>query len=232
MKNSKDYSNSLLSSADAIVLILNTDGIIEYFNPFMEEVSGYQLSEVKDKDWFDIFLPENLRDHIRVVFKNTINDIQTSGTINPILTRSGDEKQIEWFNQALKDEDGSPYGVLVIGHEITKRKEIELRLELQAKAINQINDSIISTDLDGYITTWNNAAEKQLGYSTEDIIGKHISTIYPDDEHEFLQNEVISPLIKKGVHEIEVRLRRNTGKDFLHIFLYLYFMIKTVIQMA
>ncbi|KPL01730.1 MAG: hypothetical protein AMJ73_10030, partial [candidate division Zixibacteria bacterium SM1_73] len=45
-------------------------------------------------------------------------------------------------------------------------------------------------------------------------LGRHISFVYPEDKHEFLEQEVIKPLKEKGEREVEVRMRRKSGEDF------------------
>jgi len=95
-----------------------------------------------------------------------------------------------------------------------ERMLAEDALREQAQIIDQIHDSVISTDLDGHVTSWNQGAERLFGYSAKQALGKHISFVYPEDQHEFLQQEVIKPLKKKGEHEIEVRMRRKSGEDF------------------
>ena len=94
------------------------------------------------------------------------------------------------------------------------RKLAEEALRRQAQIIDQIHDSVVSTDLDGHVTSWNKGAERLFGYPAEDALGKHISFVYPEDQHQFLEQQVIKPLKKKGDHEIEVRMRRKSGEDF------------------
>jgi len=87
-------------------------------------------------------------------------------------------------------------------------------VKLQAQIIDQTHDSVITTDLDGYITSWNGGAEQLFGISADQAMGQHISSIYPETEHEFLQNQIIAPLEEKGQHETEVRMIRADGTEF------------------
>ena len=94
------------------------------------------------------------------------------------------------------------------------RKQAEEALRRQAQILDQIHDSVVSTDLDGNVTSWNKGAERLFGYSDKEVLGKHISFLYPEDKHQFLEQEVIKSLRKKGEHEIEVQMRRKSGEDF------------------
>ena len=84
----------------------------------------------------------------------------------------------------------------------------------QARILDQIHDSVVATDLNGIITSWNRGAERLFNYDPEDAIGKHISFIYPEDQHEVLIKEVIEPLHEKGEHETEVIMQRKSGEKF------------------
>jgi PAS domain S-box-containing protein len=94
------------------------------------------------------------------------------------------------------------------------RRRAERRLREQAQIIDQIHDSVIATDLDGYVTMWNKGSEKAFGYAAEEALGQHISFIYSPDQHEFLEQQLIKPLLEKGQHETEVRVRRKSGDEF------------------
>lgn len=98
------------------------------------------------------------------------------------------------------------------------RKKAEDALGRQAQIIDQIHDAVVSTDLDGYITSWNKGAERLYGFAASEILGRHIAFLYPEEEHDFLRHQVIAPLIEKGRNEVEVRLRRPSGAEyFIHL---------------
>lgn len=87
-------------------------------------------------------------------------------------------------------------------------------LRIQAQIIDQIHDAVISTDLNGRITSWNKGAHRMFGYTSQEASGQHISFVYPKELHRFLQEEVIAPLLKNSEHQVEVRMIRKSGEDF------------------
>ena len=59
-----------------------------------------------------------------------------------------------------------------------KAAQQELRF---AALVQQSDDAIISTDLDGTVTSWNRGAEQTYGYSAAEALGRHISFCYPPE---------------------------------------------------
>ena len=64
------------------------------------------------------------------------------------------------------------------------------------------------------IILWNNGSENLFHYSTSEIIGKHISKLYPDYLHSFLRDSIVPTLLSSGNHEYETTLVRKDGKEF------------------
>jgi PAS domain S-box-containing protein len=75
-------------------------------------------------------------------------------------------------------------------------RESEQRLRWLASIVESSDDSIISQDLDGIITSWNKGAERLFGYAAEEAVGKPITILIPPDRHH--EERMILERIKRG----------------------------------
>ena len=133
----REFSEGLIERAQAIVLVLDTDGRIVRFNAYMEQLSGYTLDEVHNRDWFDVFLTEADRQPLRELFQKMLSGTDATTAVNPIVTKDGRQRQISWSNKALRDADGTTTAVLAIGQDITEFKIAQQRA-LQAERLAAI----------------------------------------------------------------------------------------------
>lgn len=77
--------------------------------------------------------------------------------------------------------------VLIGGHntviDITSQKKSEANQAMLASIITSSDDAIISKNLQGIITSWNDTATQMFGYTPEEVIGKSIKLLIPEDRH-------------------------------------------------
>ncbi|NJD06247.1 MAG: PAS domain S-box protein, partial [Methylococcaceae bacterium] len=129
LQRQRDFAEGLIETAQAIILVLDTDGRILRFNPYMERLSGYRLTDLQGQDWLGALLPPRDRNAMQSVFRAQSGAVQTSGQICPIVTHCGEERQIEWHNTPLRASDGAVMALLCLGQDITERRRIEAELE-------------------------------------------------------------------------------------------------------
>ncbi len=162
----RDFAESLIQTAQVIILVLDPKGRIVRFNPYMEQVTGYKLDEVKGRDWFEAFLPQKGRDQIRMLFSRALNDLPTENLITPIQTLSGPERLIEWHNRALLDHEGTLFGMLAVGQDVTDRIKAE---EEKAKLAEQLRQAqkmeSIGRLAGGIAHDFNNLLTPIIGYA-------------------------------------------------------------------
>ncbi len=125
--------------------------------------------------------------------------------------RSGESR---WFRDEavlIRQADGTPQEIVGLWTDITAQRQASELIRRQADIINQIQETVIAIDLNGFVTSWNKGAENMLGYPAEEALGKHISFIYPVEDREFLEHEVLGSVKAKGTHQVEVRRLTKTG---------------------
>ena len=147
LREERNFSQSIIETAQAIILVLDTDGNILSFNPYMEEICDYALEEVKGKSWIETFVPQRDRPWIQKLLDKAAGDIQTRGNVNPIVTKNGLEVEIKWYDKALKDINGNIIGLLSIGQDVTEEKEYEEKLKsskIEAESANKAKSQFLA----------------------------------------------------------------------------------------
>jgi PAS domain S-box-containing protein len=94
----------------------------------------------------------------------------------------GQERLLEIVSSPLWSKAGAFEGIIQVARDITDKKKMAEQINLFASIIQTIPDPICSIDLDGIIRTWNEGAEKLLGYKEEELLGKPVTMVIPGDE--------------------------------------------------
>jgi two-component system, chemotaxis family, CheB/CheR fusion protein len=191
LRRGHELNENIINTAHHIVLLLDAEGRILRFNRFMEQLTGWTLAEVQGRDWFKTFLPERDRQRIREVFQAALSGERVRAYVNPIVTRHGQEREIEWYDAPLTNADGELIGLLCTGQDVTERIQAERVLrERQARLLAILNtaaDAIITIDRQGIIESFNPAAEQMFGYAADEVIGENLRILMPSpfrEEHD------------------------------------------------
>ena len=132
------------------------------------------------------------------------------------------------FKYHLRHKDGHRLWIRMRGHvqytaqnrairmtgthsDITQETTLQFKNKQQAQIIEQIHDSVIATDLDGVITSWNYGSKLLLDYTAEEVIGKHITMIYREEDYKSL-GKSIEILKEDGEFSSETYLVKKSGE--------------------
>ena len=114
--------------------------------------------------------------------------------------------------EPLLDDDGRPCGAINLFQDVTEQKRNDLTAQRLAAIIESSDDAIISKDLNGVISSWNKGAERIFGYRSDEVIGKPITILIPENRLE--EEPGILERIRKGqrIDHYETVRRRKDGK--------------------
>ncbi len=133
---------------------------------------------------------------------------------DPFLRADGSVEWVRWEMFPWSDNHGEVAGIIFFTEVITERKRIQMELARTAAIVESTEDAIMSKNLDGVIQTWNRGAEITFGYQANEVIGNHVSILFPP---ELLSEEAsFIKTIKSGKHikQFEtVRLKKG-GESF------------------
>lgn len=131
----------LLESGNIVSLLLNIDGTINFCNDYLLQITGYSKAEVLGKNWFDLFIPGPEREDLKSLFSKGMQIKEFSKNHeNKILTKTGEELYISWYNIILNSAVNEELGTASIGANITERKMHEKMLEEKNAEIEAQNE--------------------------------------------------------------------------------------------
>jgi PAS domain S-box-containing protein len=200
-----------LADKSPSMIFINKMGKIVYANMKCEEVMGYSLEKMYSPDfnYLDLIVPEHV-EMVKDKFMKHLKGEDIPSYEYAMVTKDG--RRIEAIITTKLIQYEGEDAILGIVTDITERKQAEEEIRLKAQIVDQVHDSIITTNMNGLITSWNRGAAKLYGYTTEEAIGKHIAIIYPEERHEFLEDQIIAPLKEKGTHELDDLCLKKSGE--------------------
>ena len=109
---------------------------------------------------------------------------------------------------------------MIVFRDITERRRLEVERESQDRIARELaaivetsDDAIVSKDLESTIRSWNQGAERIFGYAAEEMVGRSIRTIIPE-ERWGEEDEVLRQLRQGNrVDHFETIRRRKDGTE-------------------
>ncbi len=209
----KEITESLFTSPMALIAELDTHFNFIRVNEAFAVAHSLKPHIFKGQDFFDLYPGEGNK----IIFRRVLETAQPFVTQHePIKLIDTSQSVTYWAGsiQPIIASDGEISGLFFNLLDRTDQTMSEAMLLKQAQIIDQINDSVISTDIDGFITHWNKGSERLYGYSAKEALTKHISFLYPKDFQGDFAKIAIKPLIDKGSFELETHTLGKSGRIF------------------
>jgi two-component system, chemotaxis family, CheB/CheR fusion protein len=180
----------LLNGTDVATMFLDRDLCIRRFTPRIAEtfqVIPGDIGRPLRTFTHDLHHPDLMADVEQVLRDGITVESQTSDKRG----RCYFLRVLPYRGRARNDEDSQagsverhfgPDGVVLTLTDISPLEQARARLAQLSAIVESSGDAIISSSLDGIITSWNNSAHRLYGYTTDEAVGRHLSFLSPPDQ--------------------------------------------------
>jgi PAS domain S-box-containing protein len=216
LKRLSDRAQRYLDTAEVILLSLDLQGRITVMNRYGCSLLGSSAEELIGRDFIEACVPAGIRDETRRRLATVLSGPDSSIVENPIVTKSGDERLIEWRNTLLRDDDGRVVGTLSSGTDVTERtgaaealRQAEERMRF---ALQHAKVGVWDMDFLTGVLQWSETLESQYGLKPgtfDQTFEGFVARIHPDDRAAVL--ETIRNATTSGADF--VTLHRTTRAD-------------------
>ncbi|HKQ96879.1 MAG TPA: MASE1 domain-containing protein, partial [Candidatus Polarisedimenticolia bacterium] len=173
LRKSEARFRNFIEAAQDPLLIVDRRGRIVLVNARAEATFGYRRDELFGQP-VEMLLPERFREaHLasrEEYFRFPRLRSMGEGPDLYALRKDGAEIPVEIMLSPLETEKGTLVSAAI--RDITRRRQAEESVARLAAVVASSDEAIISTDAEGFITTWNAAAERVFGYPAGEVIGR------------------------------------------------------------
>lgn len=210
-----EYSR-LLASLPAAAYTCDSEGLITYFNERAVELWGREprLHDAVDRfcGSFKLFSTNGSPiAHDQCWMALALRDGKAYNGLEIIIERPDGSRWVALAHaNPFFDEEGHVAGAVNVLIDISDRRRAELDRAHLSAIVDSSEDAIISKDLNGFVQSWNAAAQRLFGYTAEQAVGRHISFLIPAERaHE--ENQILARLRagERVDHFDTVRVRRD-----------------------
>jgi PAS domain S-box-containing protein len=224
LRESEEKYRGLIESLDSVIALVDGDGRFGYMNEVAARQLGGTVQDFIGRSISELFPPE-----VAALQLSGIHKIFREGRSHTSENLSFIQGQPRWYRnnlQPIHDEHGTITQVLVNATDIHDLKTLQQELQelnetLEARVKErtaQIQDlydnapsGYQSVDQNGNIISINQTGLRWLGYTKDELLGRHITTIFPVA----IVEANLPVLIRDGViRDLEFKITRKDGSRF------------------
>ena len=123
----------VLDIVDAIILIMNKQGTIVFFNNAAQSMTGYSACEVENKTPWELFVPAEEIKGVEEVFHQLTAGHFPNKYSNYWITKDKGKRLLDWSNTCICDEHGQISFVIGTGIDVTEKSIAEQEVKNQIK---------------------------------------------------------------------------------------------------
>jgi len=156
---------------------------------------------------YEIF--PNIDDRWQQIFTACLAGAVQKGEEEGFLKADGSREWIRWEMHPWQNSKGEIAGIImfmqaIANDKLAKKEVADTNADLQQVLDAATEVAIIATDIDGQITTFNSGAEKLLGYSREEVVGKENLTFFHQKSQLIERSKELTQQLNNSIKDFDV----------------------------
>src|SRR6478672_3733751 len=218
------YRLLIQAVTDYAIYMLDPTGIVTSWNPGAERFKGYSPSEIIGQHFSRFYTPEDQKRGIPALALATAVREGKFESEGWRVRKDGSRFWAYVVIDPIRTPTGEVIGFAKITRDLTERKAAEDELKKSQEAfrllVQGVSDyAIYMLDTAGLVTNWNLGAQRIKGYLPEEIIGRHFSTFYTDEDRQTGEpQKALETVERAGRFEKEGwRVRKDGSRFWAHV---------------
>lgn len=207
--------------------IVNNKGEWLKVNDTLSSIIGYTIDEFKQLTFVDITHPDDLEIDRPFIEELRNNQREYYHTEKRYFHKNGRTVHVILSVSLVRDTNDEPLYFIaqitdVTEQKIAEKSQRETLAKLEGLMEASYKVSVISTDVDGLITSFNIGAENLLGYSRDEVILKETPALFHSKEEVVLKGKELSKTFKKKIEGFDVfatlaEIGQSNSKNWTYI---------------
>ncbi len=197
------YRNLVETIVEGIANVDQNETFV-YVNQAAADIFGFSKAAMIGKSMREFTSPETFQKILKYTAMRKKGD--SSFYEIPIQRKNGEQRIITITATPTIDKNGEYQGAFGIFHDITDRKQAEEELRESAVYLDIMGDALIVLDSKARMTKVNQSFSELWGYKPEEVVGKPVFGMFPEEELSIHQTEM-----ENAVNEGDTRIFETTA---------------------
>ena len=223
VRRSEEIFRLLVASVkDYAIFMLDPTGRVMTWNAGAQRLKGYTRDEIVGRHFSEFYPEEDIRSRKPDVELEVAEEVGRFEDEGWRIRRDGTRFWANVVITAVHDEKGVLRGFAKVTRDLTNRKEAEEQLrqseEMFRLLVASVKDyAIFLLDPEGYVMTWNAGAQSIKGYQPDEIIGRHFSQFYPEEDRDKPARELAEARQNGSVEDEGWRVRKDGTRFWANV---------------
>lgn len=203
-----------LDDSPLAALAMGFNGSILHCNPVISKLCDPDLNDLTGQDWINTYVSPLWRAQVQNLINGLIAPSVLPAEMEYQIDTADGERLFRWHLTLIRDFDGTPISIAMLGTDITYWREIGNHSRLTAQMFASSSEAMVITDRTNCIVSVNDAFTALTGYRREEAVGNNPRILQSGHHDRGFYQAMWTSIADKGFWRGDIWDRRKDGSCY------------------